>query len=185
MIPIMLAAGEAETPLNPFIPQLYDIIWSAVPFAIIVAFFVFYAVPRFRKILDDRSDAIEGGIAKANEAQAAAAAALEEYNSQLAEGRAEAARIREQARAEGAEILAELKDKASDEAARILATAHAQIEAERQSAILSLRSEVGSLAIDLASGVIGESLSDDKKAAAVVDRFLAELEESEKAKAAQ
>ena len=32
------------------------------------------------------------------------------------------------------------------------------------------------LAIDLASGVIGESLSDDKKASAIVDRFLAELE---------
>jgi F-type H+-transporting ATPase subunit b len=39
---------------------------------------------------------------------------------------------------------------------------------------------VGSLAIDLASGVIGESLSDDKRATAIVDRFLAELEQSEK-----
>ena len=34
------------------------------------------------------------------------------------------------------------------------------------------------LAIDLASGVIGESLSDDKKATALVDRFLADLEAS-------
>ena len=33
------------------------------------------------------------------------------------------------------------------------------------------------------SGVIGETLSDDKKAAAVVDRFLADLEADEKAKA--
>jgi F-type H+-transporting ATPase subunit b len=43
---------------------------------------------------------------------------------------------------------------------------------------VSLRSEVGTLALDLAGGVIGETLSDDKKAQAVVDRFLAELEES-------
>ncbi len=62
------------------------------------------------------------------------------------------------------------------EAARVTSSAHAQIEAERQAALVSLRSEVGTLAIDLAGGVIGESLSDDAKAQAVVDRFLAELE---------
>ena len=58
------------------------------------------------------------------------------------------------------------------------ASAQAQIEAERQSALVSLRSEVGTIAIDLASGVVGESLSDDAKAKAVVDRFLADLEAS-------
>ena len=67
------------------------------------------------------------------------------------------------------------------EAARLTASAHSQIEAERQTALVSLRSEVGTLAIDLAGGVIGESLADDKKAQGVVDRFLAELEASETA----
>jgi F-type H+-transporting ATPase subunit a len=64
---------------------------------------------------------------------------------------------------------------------RIAASAKTQIEAERQAAVVSLRSEVGTLAIDLSSGVIGESLTDDAKAAAIVDRFLADLEASEKA----
>ena len=182
MSTILLAAEEGAA-TNPFIPADYDIIWSLVPFAIIVAFFWIYAIPKFRKILDDRAEIIEGGIAKAESAQAEAAAALEEYNAQLREARSEGARIREQARVEGAAILAELKEQATVEAARVTANAKAQIEAERQSAIVSLRSEVGSLAIDLASGVIGESLNDDEKASAVVDRFLAELESSEKAKA--
>jgi len=66
-----------------------------------------------------------------------------------------------------------------------VASAQSQIEAERQAAVVSLRAEVGSLAIDLASGVIGESLSDDKKAAGIVDRFLADLEASEKQKASK
>ena len=72
--------------------------------------------------------------------------------------------------------MAEAKDTATSEAARITATAHAQIEAERQAALVSLRGEVGGLALGLASNVIGETLSDDKKATAIVDRFLAELE---------
>ncbi|MAB19699.1 MAG: F0F1 ATP synthase subunit B, partial [Microbacterium sp.] len=72
--------------------------------------------------------------------------------------------------------VAEAKDSAASEAARITASAHSQIEAERQAALVSLRGEVGTLALDLAGGVIGETLSDDAKAQAVVDRFLADLE---------
>jgi F-type H+-transporting ATPase subunit b len=177
MTQIEMAAEETGT--NPFIPADYDIIWSIIPFAIILAVFIFFVVPTFRKILDDRAAVIEGGIAKAESAQAEAAEALAAYNLQLAEGRAEAARIRETARTEGAQILAELKEQASAESARILANAQVLIEAERQAALVSLRTEVGSLAIDLASGVIGASMTDDAQASAIVDRFLAELESSE------
>jgi F-type H+-transporting ATPase subunit b len=177
------AATEEVEQKNPLIPEIYDIIWSIVPFVIILFLFWKIVLPAMRKTLDARAELIEGGIKKAENAQAEADAALEEYKKQLAEARAEAARIREQARIDGTAIITELKEQATVEAARVTASAKAQIEAERQGAIISLRAEVGSLAIDLASGVIGESLSDDKKASAVVDRFLAELEASEKAKA--
>lgn len=173
---ILAAEGDVPEGIEIFFPKDYDIIWSLVPFAIIMIFFWKFVIPRVNKILDDRAQVIEGGIAKAEDAQKEAAAALEQYNLQLAEGRAEAARIREQARAEGAQILAEFKEQAAAEAARITANAHLQIEAERKAAMVSLRSEIGTLAIDLASGVIGENLSDDAKSAAMVDRFLAELE---------
>jgi F-type H+-transporting ATPase subunit b len=172
-------AGE-EAP-NPLIPAAYDIIWSAVCFAIILLVVWRVALPRMATLLDARSAAIEGNIAKADEAQRQAEAALEEYTAQLAEARKEAGEIREAAREDGKKIVAEAKDTASAEAARITATAHTQIEAERQTALVSLRTEVGSLALDLAGNVIGETLSDDKKAQAVVDRFLADLEASEAA----
>jgi F-type H+-transporting ATPase subunit b len=181
MFPAVLAAAAEGELHNPLIPAWPDIIWSLVCFAVVLFFFFKIALPRMQKLLDARSEAIEGNIAKADDAQRKAEAALEQYTAQLAEARAEASRIREQARADGQNILAELKEQATAEAARISASATAQIEAERQSALVSLRSEVGSLAIDLASGVIGESLTDDAKARAVVDRFLADLEASETA----
>jgi len=177
-MPELVLAAEADT--NPFLPAIYDITWSAVVFLVVMVFFVRFAIPRFRQILDDRAEAIEGNIAKADDAQRKAEAALEQYTSQLAEARAEAGRIRDAARVDGQAIVNELKEQAVIAAARVTATAKAQIEAERQAAVISLRSEVGTLAIDLASGVIGESLTDDEKASGIVDRFLADLEASEK-----
>lgn len=178
---VLAAATEGEAATNPLLPAWYDIIWSGVVFAIIVVFFWIKILPKMQEMLDKRAEAIEGNIAKADEAQEKAEAALAEYTAQLAGARAEAGEIRDAARADASKIVAKAKEDAVAEQARITATAQAQIEAERQTAMVSLRKEVGTLAIDLASGVVGQSLSDDKKASALVDQFLAELDASEKA----
>ena len=175
----LAAEGEAH---NPLLPAWYDLVWSALWFLVILIVVWKVALPRFTKMLDERSAAIEGNIAKADEAQKQAEAALAEYTRQLAEARTEAGTIRETAREDGKKIVAEAKETAAAEAARLTAAAHAQIEAERQTAFVSLRNEVGGLALDLAGGVVGETLSDDARATAVVDRFLADLEASEAAK---
>ncbi|MDQ2624329.1 MAG: F0F1 ATP synthase subunit B, partial [Actinomycetota bacterium] len=114
----------------------------------------------------------------AEAAQAEADAAREEYKAQLAEARTEAARIREDARVEGGSIVDELRAKAHADASRIVENAQRQIEAERQQAVVSLRSEVGELATELASRIVGESLADSARQSRVIDRFLDELEAS-------
>ena len=181
MLHALVAAAEEEATKNPLIPELYDILWSAVCFVILLVLFWKFVLPRMRKMLDERSAAIEGNIAKADEAQRQAEAALEQYTAQLAEARQEAGKIRESAREDGKQIVAEARNQATIEAQRVTVSAQAQIEAERQAALVSLRSEVGTLAIDLAGNVIGETLADDARATAIVDRFLADLEASEKA----
>jgi len=175
------AAEEGGAAPSPLIPALYDIIWSAVCFVVILFVFWRVVLPKMQKLLDERAAAIEGNIEKADQAQKQAEAALEQYTAQLAEARAQAGEIREAAREDGKKIVAEAKEQAAAEAARITAQASAQIEAERQAALVSLRAEVGSLALDLAGGVIGEKLKEDATAQSVVDRFLADLEASEKA----
>ncbi|APZ34933.1 F0F1 ATP synthase subunit B [Microbacterium aurum] len=172
----LVAYAAEEAGHNPLLPAPYDILWSAVCFVIILFVFWRVALPKMKTLLDQRAAAIEGNIAKADEAQRKAEAALEEYTAQLAEARKEAGEIRDAAREDGKKIITEAREIASAEAARLTAAAHTQIEAERQSALVSLRSEVGTLALDLAGRVIGETLSDDAKAKGVVDRFLADLE---------
>ena len=170
---LLAAEGEAS---NPLLPAIYDIVWSIIPFALVLLLFWRVVLPRLQKTLDERSEAIEGGIAQAETAQAEAKEALEKYNALLADARAEAASIRDQARAEGGQILQEMKASAQAEADRITQSAQAQIEAERHQAVLSLRKEVGNLALDLASAVVQERLSEDAKAASVVDKLLADLD---------
>jgi ATP synthase F0 subcomplex B subunit len=177
---LLAAEGEAT---NPLLPAIYDIVWSIIPFALVLLLFWRVVLPRLQKTLDERSEAIEGGIAQAENAQAEAKEALEKYNALLAEARAEAASIRDQARTEGTQILQEMKTNAQTEADRIAQSAQAQIEAERHQAVLSLRKEVGNLALDLASAVVQERLSEDAKAASVVDKLLADLDKEAKAPA--
>jgi len=171
------AATDTEE-LNPLLPETYDIIWSLV--IVVIIFFVFmkYALPKFQAVLDERAEKIEGGLQHAEAAQAEAAALRAEYEQQLADARTEAARIKEAARAEGGAISAEIKAKATADAARTVETAQRQIEAERQQAAVSLRADVGALATELASKIVGESLEDTARQSRVVDRFLADLEAS-------
>jgi len=169
-------AVEAAEEHNPLIPNLIELILGSIAFFIVLFALGKILLPRILKTLEERTNAIEGGIKRAENAQAEAAEVLEQYRAQLAEARQEAGRLREQAREEGAAIVAEMRQQAQAEAARITAAATAQIEAERQSATVQLRGEVGRLATDLASKIVGESLRDDERQARVVERFLAELE---------
>ena len=160
----------------PIIPHPGELIVGFIAIGILYWVVRTRVVPRLEKVYDERTTAIEGGMKKAEAAQAEAAAALKSYQDQLAEAQGEAQRIREQARAEGAAILAEMREQAQTEASRIAAAAQQQIQAERQQAVVQLRGEVGTMATTLASRIVGESLQDDARASRVIDRFLAELE---------
>lgn len=177
-VALAAAEGEEVDGIHLLIPAAADIVGSLVVVLVIAIPFWRYVLPTFQKIFDERAAKIEGGLAQAETAQAEAAATLAEYQQQLAEARTEAAKIREDARAEGGQIVTELKRKAQDEANRIADTARKQIEAERQQASVALRTEVGTLATELASKIVGESLADEARRSRVVERFLDDLEAS-------
>jgi F-type H+-transporting ATPase subunit b len=168
-----LAAGQQD----PLIPDLTELVIGAIAFVIVFGILAKVLMPRITKTLAERTDAIEGGLNRAQEAQDEASRVLADYKAQLAEARHEASRLREEAREQGAQIKAELRAEGEAERQRIVDAAHAQLDADRQQALSSLRAEVGALAVDLASRIVGESLADEARQRRTVDRFLAELEE--------
>src|SRR6476646_601091 len=156
---IHLAAETAST--NPLLPSWPEFIIGTILFVIVFGALAKFLLPRSTKMLAERTEQIEGGLARSEEAQSEAKQLLDQYREQLAEARHEASRLREEARAE---------------ARRITESAQAQIEAERQQALTALRTEVGNLATELASRIVGESLTDEARQSRMVDRFLDELE---------
>ncbi|WP_419866518.1 F0F1 ATP synthase subunit B [Ornithinimicrobium cavernae] len=176
-VPVVTAAeSDPEASALPILPYLPELIFGLVAFGILYWVVAKFVVPNLEKAYAERTAAIEGGMQQAEKAQQEAEAALREYKAQLADARDEAARIREEAKEQGASIIAEMRQQAQAEANRITETATKQIEAERQQAMVSLRSDVGRLSTDLASRIVGESLDDQARQSGIVDRFLAELE---------
>lgn len=173
---IVLAAGGEEQ--NPLLPASYDILWGAVCFAILLLLFGKYVLPAFRQVVADREEKIEGGIERAKAMQAEAARTRDAYSEQLEQAHKEAAAIRTSAQSEGEQIVTAARVQAEQAAAAVSARADAQIVAERDAAVGSLQRDVGDLALQLASKIVGESLADDVRARATVDRFIAELEAS-------
>jgi len=169
-----LADAAAQDPL---VPTLTELIIGTICFVLVFGILGKLLMPRIQKTLTERTELIEGGLAKAEEEQAEAAQVLERYKQQLAEARHEAARMREEAREQGAQIIAEMREQAQAEARRTTESAQAQIQAERQQALTALRAEVGALATELASRIVGESLEDTARQGRMVDRFLEELDQ--------
>ncbi|PZU42862.1 MAG: F0F1 ATP synthase subunit B [Arsenicicoccus sp.] len=170
-----MAAEETEE-RSPILPHTPELVWGLLMFAVIFLVVWKVAWPRLEGVVAARQDAIEGGIERAEKAEAEAAAAKKKYEDQLGEARAEAAQVRERAKEQGAQIIAEMREQAQVEANRITETAHKQVEAERQQAYVQLRGEVGAISTALASKIVGESLEDEARQRGIVDRFLTDLE---------
>jgi F-type H+-transporting ATPase subunit b len=166
----------AESQMNPLLPDGTEIVIGLLCFFIVFGFLGMKLLPSIENVLQERRDAIEGGMERAETAQAEAQALLEQYRAELAEARHEAARITEHAREQGAVLIAEMREEGQRQRDAIVAAGHAQIEADKKQASAALRQDVGSLASQLASRIVGESLEDHARQSGVIDRFLEELE---------
>jgi F-type H+-transporting ATPase subunit b len=170
-------ADSSTASYNPLLPSWPEFIIGTILFFLVFGVLAKLLLPRVQKILTERTEQIEGGLARSEEAQTEAQQLLDQYRQQLADARHEASRLREEAREQGAQIIADMREQAQAEARRVTEAAQAQIQAERQQALTSLRTEIGTLATELASRIVGESLEDAARQGRMVDRFLDELEQ--------
>ena len=175
----MIPLADSTASTNPLLPSWPEFIIGTILFVLVFGAMAKVLLPRIQKTLAERTDLIEGGLNRSEEAQAEANKLLDQYREQLAEARHEASRMRAEAQEQGAQIIAEMREQAQAEGRRITEAAQAQIDAERQQALISLRTEVATLATELASRIVGESLTDVARQTRMVDRFLDELDSAD------
>jgi len=182
-VTLPLSSEGGETPNVLGVP-LDEFILGLVAFSIVLIVMAKVALPSIKKALEERTDAIEGGLQRAAEAETEANKLLDDYKQQISGAQDEAAAIRAKAEADGKTIVAEAKSQAELERAAIAQRAEAQLVAERSQTVASLRQDVGGIAVDLAGRIVGATLEDDDRANAVVDEFITGLEEAGNANAA-
>src|SRR5262245_23950534 len=77
----------AEGEHSPVVPTWQEVIIGTIAFGVLCFVLMKYVFPVMEKTFKARVDAIEGGIQRAERAQAEANALLEQYKAQLAEAR--------------------------------------------------------------------------------------------------
>lgn len=172
----------AANGVDLFLPETYDIVWSLIILIIVALFFYKFFLPKFQSVFDERTAKIEGGLAKAEQAQKDAEEAKKKYQAQLSTARVEASKIRDDARAEASHIIADARSRAETEAAQITANAERSLESQQQQAMVNLKGEVGSLATSLASKILGSELQDSAVQTQMIDQMLADMENDESKK---
>ena len=167
---------QAASGIDLFIPEVYDIVWSAIILVIVAVFFYKFFMPKFNAIFDERAAKIQGNIAKAEQAKKDADEAKAKYEAQLSTARVDAAKIRDDARAEASHIIADARSRAESDAAQIAASAQRSIESQQQQAIVSLKGEVGALATALAGKILGAKLEDNDVQSSMIDSMIDDLD---------
>lgn len=159
-----------------FTPDFGLIFWMFVAVAILLLVLYKWGWPMIVKQIDSRADLIDKGVEYAQNAKEQLEHAKEQSDKYLADARAQQADMLREADRMKTQIIDEARVAAQVEAQKVMDAAKVSIEQERKEAELQFRNEVSSFALDIASKVVRNQLSDEKAQTNLVNTLLDEME---------
>jgi F-type H+-transporting ATPase subunit b len=161
-----LVATEEELELclnapNPILPELNEIIWGGLAFLILLALMIRYGFPAVRKTMEARSERIRTDLQAAQAGRVEVQNLQQQLEAELAESKANAAKVLDQARQEALILSANLQVKAEADASEIRQRATAEVEAARSRALADLQSDVAEIVVGAAGMVVERNLDVD------------------------
>ena len=171
------AHGGGHEPASPIADPKEGFATGLTAIVLFVIVFGILSVAVWPKIvsgLDERNDKIKGEIAAAEDARMQAREALNEYEKNLADARAQAQQMLEETKATQGELAAQLKARAETELGELREKAKADIEAAKKQALNELYSESVNLASVMAGKILKRevSVNDEQR---LMEESLAEL----------
>lgn len=146
-----------------------------VAFIVMIAVLRKYAYPRIAKVAEGRQKLIADQLAQAERRSREAEERLKQAEAKLVDARAQAQEVLAGAAKSGEQLREELKARGEEEAQRLVDKATREIEAARQQAVESVRSEVADLVVLVTEKVIGEAL-DARGHRRLIDQAIKEVE---------
>jgi F-type H+-transporting ATPase subunit b len=174
VVAALILAQESGGSTNPILPKTNELIVGIVAFVVLFALLWKIALPRANQVLEERTENIEGKLQQAERERQQAEELLRQYRERLASAEQEAQRLIDEGRANAERLRRDLMAKAEQEANRVIEQGREAIRGERDRAVRQLRTEVGSLAVELATRVIGDSLDRDRQLR-LIDQYMEQI----------
>jgi F-type H+-transporting ATPase subunit b len=178
LAPVLVLAEEAveeSSGIDLLIPETSELIAGIIAFSIIFLVVWKKALPKLNATLEARREAIAGQVTAAEKTKEEANTLLADYKQQIANARAEANTIVDEAKVTAEAVKADIVAKAKSEAEGITAKAREEAASERDRASAAIRGEISSLSVELAQKASAGAM-DEKAHKALVDQFLEELD---------
>lgn len=156
--------------------QPATILWTIVNLLVLYFFFRKYLFGRVNAVLDGRAAQVESQLADAKTQQDQAEALKADYEQQLQDAEAQAAKIVSSAKSRGQREYETLLRRAAEDVARLKEDTREQLDSQREEMLRGARREVAALALLTAAKVSGRVLDGDGDRA-LVDAFLSEAGE--------
>ena len=161
--------------MNLLTPDPGLLFWMVLSFLIVFFLLAKYGFPIIVDAINKRKEFIETSLVSAKEANERLATIKEEGEKLLAEAKAQQKEIISAAMQEKQKILMVAQDEARTSAQQIVDDAAARIAAEKEQALREVRSEVATLAIDIAEKVLSEKMSSSAEQKKAIERMIEKL----------
>lgn len=152
-------------------------VMALLVFVVVFAILYWKVWPKIEGGLDERATKIRDEIASAEAARKQAKMALDEYEKNLADARAEANKMLEETKAKQSELAAELRAKADAELGQMRERAMRDIDAAKKAALNEIYSESVGLATTMAGKILGREVTAGDQGR-LVEESLAEMASS-------
>lgn len=160
-IPILVEGGtvdECHESPSPILPALDELVWGSLSFLVLLGLMWKFAFPAIKGGMNARTERIRADLDAAETAKSEAVGVLDGYKAQLADAKAESARIIEEARQAADALKKDQEARLQTELAEARARAAADIESAKAQATADLRGELATLAVGAASAVVNKNL---------------------------
>ena len=176
--PAVAQAEESAVGADILIPKMAEFIPALIAFLVILVVLSKLVWPSVLGMMEKRQEKIKSDLDEAERSKIKAAEEARSYEAKILDAHHEADQIVAKAKKEAEEVRSAVLAKAQREAADIIAKAHGAVDSERHKAMIELSSSVVDLSVEIATKIIGESLSEEQQRR-LAEKYLAEVGKSD------